>query len=158
MKALFKRRLLKLAEHLERGKLIHAVFDFSVLNVTCSDLEQWNSFKKDNCGYPLGVTSYPPHKCGTLGCALGEMPAVSKKWNFSKESEPHLKGSRKGSFDSAEGWFGLEEQEAAHLFAPGEQEPKYYGGDLLGRNATAKQVAANIRAFIKKKEKDDARK
>lgn len=84
MKAIHKKRLLKLAKHLEKGKLLL------------------------------------PGKC-------------------------------------AREWFGLSDPECEHLFIPSgifftNQQPDLYGGRTLSADATPKQVARNIRAFIKKKE------
>ncbi len=131
-----KRRLLKLAEHLESGKLGHKKFDFSTLNTT------------DDFTIPRGV-------CGTLGCAIGECPiAFPMLWRFNPESgTPELLNGTE-DFEAAETFFGISMLQGEHLFCPNQQETSAYGGRVLGDHATAQQVAANIRAFVKKMEKD----
>lgn len=136
MRKKYKKRLLDLATHLEKGKLIHETFDFKYLNYNNNE----------------SFAGPAPYTCGTAGCALGEMPAVSKSWNFDKYAEPHLKGTSKDPFRSAEKWFDISESAAEHLFNPNEQNPTEFGGKDLNTEATAKQVAANIRAFVKKME------
>lgn len=51
-----KRRLLKLATHLETGKLGHRHFYFGAYN--------------------LGAVT--ANKCGTSGCAIGELPIIDR--------------------------------------------------------------------------------
>jgi hypothetical protein len=164
MKKIFKDRLLKLAEHLERGKKLHKKFDFAYLTASPNpnySSEAWNAWyntvdelgNRDYAKEPQQFFTLKPYHCGTAGCALGEMPVVSRKWNFSKDSEPHLKGSRRGAFDSAESWFGITEDESSHLFEPDNQNPELFGGCRVGEKATAKQIAKNIRAFVRIKEK-----
>lgn len=143
MKALHKKRLLKLADHLERGKLIHQRFNFN----------RWNA---DEQGEQLEING-----CGFAGCAIGECPGVFKAWGW-KRGHPILNKNRRVSVSperSAMEWFGLMEAEVRHLFIPTDflgdnQFPKEYGGRVLFATATPKQVAANIRAFIKRKEKE----
>lgn len=138
MKKIYKDRLLKLAKHLETGKLGHKEFNFSTLN-----------FGK---GAEKG--------CGTAGCALGECPIVfPRQWSFvgqgvGEVSKPCLKKfkSEGSSFLSAVEFFDIDEDEADHLFQPGTQYPNVWGGKELNHHATRKQVAANIRAFVARKE------
>jgi hypothetical protein len=138
MKKLHKDRLLKLAEHLERGKLGHKVFDFSRVN-----------------GF---VNCNPSRKaCGTNGCAMGELPVVfPKSFKFGDtigcETEV-VDVNGWDVHDAVDPFFGLGSEESGHLFYPNEQKPKLFGGRKLGPKATRKQVAANIRDFIKHKEK-----
>lgn len=147
MKHYHIKRLLKLAKHLEgpaRNRL-HAEFDFSCLSIGEND----------------GRGSY----CGTLGCALGECPAVfPRQWKIvirpedGKTNSVSLRGklpvnAAGSAFASAQRFFGLYQEESFHLFNPGSQRPKSYGGSWLCGDATAKQVARNIRAFIKHKQK-----
>lgn len=53
-------RLLQLADHLEKGKLIHREFNFYYFNFG----------EEDETG------------CGTAGCAIGECPAIFPEWKF----------------------------------------------------------------------------
>lgn len=120
------RRLLKLAQHLESGKLGHKKFDFTTIN----DDE--------------------PNKCGSAGCALGEMPIVwPKLLKFSDWSgvtfidEPRY---GRATYETAESFFGMDSEDIANLFSPGYIHKEW--GRKLGDRATAVQVAANIRAFV----------
>lgn len=142
MQKKYRDRLLKLATHLKEGKLGHKKFDFTWLNHDPKKSEQ-------------GLT----YECGTLGCALGECPIVfPRQWKFDDtegcEPNPILrKDTNSGdSFWDAEHFFGLNDNESGHLFAPGCQTVSKYGGKHLGNKATKIQVANNILAFLKIKE------
>lgn len=137
MKAIHKRRLLKLAKHLKHGKLGHKKFDFGTYN------------------------NVSVAKCGTAGCALGECPILwPRYWKFTTTgvTRPQFQDSFFSEGDSAKEWFGLSEEESNHLFYPRGQQPEKFGGagELPG-SATRKQVAANMVAFIKKKEKEKSK-
>ncbi len=137
-------RLLKLAKHLESGKLGHKKFDFSMVS---------GGAKK-------------PYTCGTSGCALGECPIVfPRDWKFGlldvtgwmDETFVSLKDTKYDSGDfvndiaikDAKKFFGLTHKQALHLFYPSSQNPSLYGGDYIDETATRKQVASNIREFVK---------
>jgi hypothetical protein len=150
MKSIHKKRLLKLAKHLESGKLAHKKFNFGV----------WNG---DQSGDQLYVNG-----CGYCGCAIGECPAVFKRdWMF-RGGMPRLRNASAaplatknwlGEFtrdwprDSAVAWFGINQYELDHLFLPKQQKPEAYGGKRLKDTASPAQVARNIRAFVAVKEK-----
>lgn len=142
------RRLLKLAAHLEKParKRLHKKFDFGC--VSSGTLEEGRRF------------------CGTAGCALGECPAVfPNQWMVRRQVGfligtnlyEFLVGLRNyrytNTFSDAELFFGLIPSESRHLFMPNRQQPNCYGGKILNESATARQVARNIRAFLKLKEK-----
>lgn len=130
-----KERLLQLAEHLEKGQLGHKYFSFSV----------WNSDDWED-----GADT----KCGTTGCAIGECPFIwPDDWKFDTDGEPVLTG-KIGVHDSVLDWFNLSVPEARHLFIPDAQSEILYGGRNLTGDATKYEVAANIRAFIEKKENE----
>lgn len=142
MNIIHKKRLLKLAEHLERGKLIHQRFNFN----------RWNA---NEAGEQLKTNG-----CGFAGCAIGECPGIFRAWGW-KKGHPVLNKNRRKQDRwtemDAEEWFGLTHDEVTHLFVPSgflgdNQRPNRYGGRILFDTATPKQVARNIRAFIKKKE------
>lgn len=125
-----KERLLKLAEHLETGKLGHEVFDFSQYN---------------NSGTNI---------CGTAGCAIGECPIIwPNEWVFNWLGTPILKDEN-NSLKSAIIFFQIKEAERMHLFEPNKQIISLYDGEHLFSNATKEQVAANIREFVKRKENE----
>ncbi len=124
------KRLLKLAAHLESGKLGHKRFDFEQFNTGCEQT------------------------CGAAGCAIGECPVVfPKAWKFGRAGLPLLVGTNRFAdpFKEAEKFFVLSGEEVMHLFAAGEQQPKRFGGRRLGGRAKAASVAANIRAFVERK-------
>lgn len=127
-----RERLLLLAEHLEKGKLGHAQFNFGIFN-----------------------DSHAP-TCGTAGCAIGECPILfPKDWNWGKRGEPLLiDGRRYDASEDGERFFGLDEREFDHLFIPLCQV-HLYGGEILDDDATAAEVAANIRAFVAIKDEED---
>ena len=126
------KRMQKLEEHLRRGKLGHAMFDFSEVNVGPRN----------------------PKGCGTMGCAMGELPIIfSRIWIFTDDGRVRLKKDPRafGIKLIVGNWFGIDGDEAGHLFFPEKQDTKNYGGKDLSGFATREQVAANIRAFLKLK-------
>jgi len=152
-KAVFKKRLLKLAEHLETGKLGHKKFDFG----------KYNSEKDPH-------TEVKPYSCGYAGCALGECPIVFPKlWQFSIDGTPALRTSNRdnayldGARESQE-FFGITYNEAGALFVPNGEwcngdtwyETAPWNKKVLIDSATKKQVAAAIRRFVAWKEKQGA--
>lgn len=125
-------RLEQIAEHLEHGKLAHEQFYFSCYNRTDSP------------------DQYKPNGCGTMGCAVGEFPAIwpdTWSWFFDEVRKDGLNGRM--IYDVGD-WLGITFHEYYHLFIPREQNTKKYGGIELRHSATKYQVAANIRAFIAK--------
>jgi hypothetical protein len=126
MKALHRKRLEKLATHLEKGKLGHDKFYF---------------------GSYFKVTP-----CGTVACALGECPTVFPGDWMMDGSAPRIVYAH-STISSAEKFFGLSLSATDHLFYPNHQNPKRHGGKLLKSTATRKQVAANIRAVLKHQSK-----
>jgi len=122
MKKLHKDRLLKLAQHLESGKLGHRIFD----------MRHWNEGPYDKKG------------CGTAGCAIGECPLVfPKEWIFKKGQTgyyyyyPRL---REGfsTTESIRKFFGFKNDEECALF-------------VWTHQYTARQQAKRIRDFVKRK-------
>lgn len=134
-----KKRLLKMADHLERGQLGHEKFDFNVFNC-----------KIDKSGFRVGAGSI----CGTLGCALSEQPIVFPRYfYFAGRHEILLKkNSTNSTWEDAERFYGVDDLAVMHLFAPYGQHPALFGGKVLLNDATRKQVASNIRAFVKRME------
>ena len=127
-------RLLKLAQHLETGKLGHKRFSFDLIN----------SGKVDKSG------------CGTVGCAMGELPIVfPRTWEFISLREVAVRGSDRADGMnmefSVQEWFGISRDERRHLFYPLHQHPDLYGGRMLVQGARKTSVAKNIRLFVEKK-------
>lgn len=108
--------------------------------------------------------------CGTTACALGwatTIPELSALGLYlvSEEDNPMYSGwateigtvrirgqenNMRDSIDAAMRIFQLDEDEAAWLFTPGEVIDSYRGLESSpGPNATAAEVAAHIRRFIK---------
>lgn len=132
MKPLYKNRLLKLAKHLESGKLAHEKFDFCWFN-----RGEFKNFTK-------------PNKCGTRGCALGECPVLWKSWNWHFNSVVYKKIY--SNFQAAEMFFGLSELESQFLFQSGGDDEHELSNDI-GKNATKEKVAAHIRKFVEERGK-----
>lgn len=142
------RRLLKLADFLTA--LPKQKFDFAVV--------------AHEYGKPMiEALKAGKTRCGTTACAIGWMPAVFPRqlmWlrgnPLGEERSLHVdfKVNGKGkysSFEVAESFFGIDGVESRYLFNPRDED----GGreTSLPYDATAKQVARRIRAFVKRKTK-----
>ena len=122
-----KERLLKLADHLERGKLGHKKFDYSTFN---------------GCDATA-------HKCGTNGCAIGECPILfPNEWEFDKDGVPSLIESTGLTFGDINEFFELSLEEAEYLFVPYSRHPKEGNKQAPFEDATKEEVAAHIRKFV----------
>lgn len=137
MKAIHKKRLLKLARHLARGKLKQDKWTFG----------RWHS-----------------ENCHTAGCAMGEAsylwPRVFKR-NFDYSTNDGVKlftiehrATRWEGEKAACEFFGLTLSESLSLFTPRDKYTVTHGLEPLSNSATRKQVAANIRRLLKLKEKE----
>lgn len=122
-----KERLLKLVEHLEQGKLGHDKFDFTHIH------------------------SENRHKCGTSGCALGELPFVfPEQFRLDREccGVTYLYSKEMYSeFTLAAKWFDISYNESSFLFSPNDDNDTDI--NLLKSSATKEQVAQHIREFVK---------
>ena len=131
MKRIYKNRLLKLAQHLQKGKLAHKKFNYAV-------------FSAANVPIPEGA-------CGTSGCALGECPAIFNGWKWTHNYEaggtyydevaPVYKNNS-WVRESADEFFGLTEHQRDFLFFGLDKD----GEQRLTR--TRKFVAARIKKFV----------
>jgi len=94
-------------------------------------------------------TWFRKNKCGTAGCAAGEACLM-----WPDQFGPLIEYC--GVDESAvKEWFGLSTQsEFNHLFVPNNQLPKLYGGRSLSSKATRQEVAAQIRAFLEYKARE----
>jgi hypothetical protein len=138
--------LLKLAEHLENGKLGHKKFHFN----------RWNVSKD------FGGT---PYKCGYMGCAIGECPVLfPRQWKFDWLGYPVLRTTSDPKTDceraeyfvmptsEAAAFFGLEDRgEVEALFLPEKYRP-WAPKKELQDSTTKKQVAKSIRKFVEWRE------
>jgi len=132
-------RLRRLAKHLRGTHRAHKKFDFGVV--------AQGKFINDNY-------------CGSVGCALGELPAVwPKEWKWEQNYwcddmfDVFLKTHNSGItniWNPVSNFFSITNDQAYHLFKPRKQMPQQFGGKELDEYATAEQVADNIDAFIKK--------
>lgn len=144
---IYKKRLLKLAAHLRKGKLGHKKFDF-------------DKFNADIRGEEISVNI-----CGFSGCAIGECPiAFPNHWKFSRIGVPVIKGCNPGSrfairnavLSSANRFFGLDDDAFRALFCPlALWEKRHKDFDYLKplfkvAKVTKEQVAANIEAFVER--------
>jgi len=130
-----KKRLLKLAIHLETGVLGHKEFAFNILNAGPFDR--------------VG--------CGTKGCAIGECPVLfPEDWKFSPvgDRSPILRSEESNdvfSIGCAAIFFGLSYQDTECLFVPGGlrfNASFSHRPSLLKFDATKELVAASIRKFV----------
>jgi hypothetical protein len=153
-------RLLKLAKHLETTrKLIHKNFSFSIFNSADSAPALTGMFDATK------ARRSKKYGCGTSGCAIGECPAVFPEWSFQEFGTyilPVLDGMTPSDITepfkvcsaSAVRFFGLTKKESNHLFYPYRQDIVRYSGRSLEGDATAKDVASNIRAFVREWKKN----
>ena len=140
-----KERLLKIADHLEKGELAQT-FDFSSISF---------GINEDNT-------------CGTHGCALGEFPIIfPEDWEYELIGEAsgfavYPKNETNKIGDVFEKYLGLEYHEYAALFEPfADESIEKVNSDLqrserleyLDTDATKEQVARNIRIFVNDKRK-----
>ena len=87
--------------------------------------------------------------CGTLGCAIGLCPFVfPEEWERREDGFPYLIGEDY-VWNSGIKFFELSERDYSRLFEP--TESPFEG--WLDRDASATEVAANIRAFVASKTK-----
>lgn len=141
MQAMYAKRLLKLADFLD--KLPKEKFNFGLI-AEVGNKPMLEALKAGR------------QRCGTTACAIGWMPAVFPRqvcWVGAEKSGEILEvGFRAMTIDTypatnfgvAEQFFGLTSEESGLLFNPGETE------DSLGDEATPKQVAGTIRKFVRK--------
>ena len=129
--------LKKLLNHLKKGKLIHPKFDNGCFNDGAFIIDSKIPF------------------CKVSGNSLGEMPAISKKWNFNKNGELFFECYQFENEDYSNEilrFFGLSsEKEFYHLFLKKEWIPEF-GGKELDCNSTIEDVIFTIEDFIRIKE------
>lgn len=131
------KKLRKLAAFLDKLKPSH--FDFNVVRRECPKTS-------DN-------------RCGTVGCAIGWTPNVFPKdvkilpknaygLQLQMGGAPVSDCSGYNAYDTvAERLFNMPIEDAHKLFTPDEESP--VDGDMLSEDATPKEVAKRIRAYVK---------
>jgi len=123
--------LLLLAVHLEHGKLWHDVFYFDAIHY---------------------VVVAPTGKC-SVGCAVGEMPALSSEWNWNSKGVVWDGATKPAGFeiyscitrDTAE-FFGIPPLLAKDLFMP--SRDRQWADGMLSYYVTRYDVARSIRDFV----------
>lgn len=145
-------RLLKLAKHLQSGKLGHKRFDFNNVHTVPRSMKS----KVIQDGF-----------CGTAGCAMGELPIIfPNDWKFEIPDDGCTYPSVKYK-DETPGWymnidddrvmeyFDISCSEYEHLFYPQAQIQDYIfpdrKGKMLSKTATKFEVAQNIEWFCHNK-------
>jgi len=98
-----------------------------------------------------GGSNSEENKCGSLGCAIGEAPMIWSEWEYDLHGAPYVIGCEEvRSIINAAEWFDISWQAATHLFTPRSQDTDVYGGERLTSSATRKEVATNLRIFMKR--------
>ena len=122
-------RLLKLADHLEHGKLGHKVFVY----------RSWNT-NKAGIGNPY--PEWPSgDRCGYAGCAASECRVLwPDEWKFAPQLTSKTTG--KIEYEALADWFDISEHDAKVLFDSETNGP--------GPLATKEEVTEHIRAFVAK--------
>jgi len=80
-----------------------------------------------------------------------ECPHIFKEWTFTSEGIPVLEGISQGdAFESSMHFFNIDSEIFQHCFSPMAQDCERFGGRILRRNSTARDIAHNIKCFLKK--------
>lgn len=150
-KAMYTKRMLKLADFLD--ELPRQKFDFRVIFT-------------QGTKPPLEALRAGAHRCGTVGCAIGWMPAVfprDVKWSSWADRDVAQgvclrSAAQEIDFEAAAVFFGLDIKESEYLFSPNGSMMK--SDEIIehriGGAATPKQVAAHIRRFVAQKQAEAA--
>lgn len=90
--------------------------------------------------------------CGTVACAAGHCPAIwPENWRWRDET-PVLRNSADcWGAESQQRWFGLTEDEAAHLFMPGEQRKRFGWTYQLKEGSRRETWCRMAEAFLESK-------
>lgn len=76
-----------------------------------------------------------------------------KEWTFSPEGLPVLEGTSQSTIgDCVADFFNLDDELFRHLFSPYSQDCSKYGGRLLERDATKRDISYNIKCFVEKRQ------
>ncbi len=128
----YQDRLRQFADYLKAGNLICTEF-YNDLVATKSPEEQ----KKDEC--LMGLYYLP----------LMELPMIFSDWRYNENYLPIYKGNPdKQVISSVNQYFGISDAIFKHLFCPGKQQIKIWGGRRLLSKPTPLDVANNIYAYI----------
>lgn len=76
-----------------------------------------------------------------------------KEWTFSPEGHPVLEGTSQSTIgDCVADFFNLDDALFLHLFSPYNQDCGKYGGRLLERDASRRDISYNIKCFLEKRQ------
>jgi hypothetical protein len=160
-------RLLTLADFLEKGELGHKRWVMYSYNGYNSWYNSDGWVKKEGRGMIFDPSQvelrdyYDSKGVGTEGNAIGELPfAFPKDWEFKpcrswhkllyipclKNDLPDIEARVQEEVCS---FFGIDLPTYFHLFCEGLQEIEKYGGKELEDDALPKDIAFNIREFVK---------
>lgn len=126
--------LVKLTQ-LKPSQCIHSVFNFN----------------RYNTGLSLDPTIAKIPNCGTSGCLAGELPGITKDWEFHDNRYLCLRNSPTiAIFHQLGKYFDLSVREVYHLFAPEDQLTKIDPEcTLLKYNSTLEEVQTNLKRFLR---------
>ena len=84
-----------------------------------------------------------------------DLDHLPKNWKWDYTDVDHCAYGRCSLLFPADQFFigeslDLTDIQERHIFLPGKQSPEKYGGTVLGHDASAKAVAANIRAMVRR--------
>lgn len=126
-------RLLILAEHLRKRK------QFEGANRSAS----LPTLRIHENGCIIRHFDFPFYECAH----------IFSEWTFTSDGLPSLREVSQSTIaDSAMDYFNLDNSLFQHLFSPLAQDYEKYGGRILQRNASKRDIAFNIRCFLETRE------
>lgn len=139
-----KERLLKLADHLESGKLGHDRFDFGYIHREDSDQPT------NTCGCAMGEVKYCFSELRELRLPFLDYVSLYATDKVAKNQVIEAYRAEVADFETLLcEFFDLSDTELAHFFYPWVQ---FEGYESLGYKATKEQVVAHIRLSVEKLE------
>lgn len=143
MKAIHRRRLLKLADFLEQlsPKVfdLHSIVDADYCENEPSSRYEWLQTMKN--------AAKETRLCGATACAIGYLPVLfPRSFRYNRRGSCELLINDYCNFNAARIFFDLSSDESMYLF----DHHQYPEGK---RNRTAKCVARRIRKFVTRKQK-----
>lgn len=132
MKAVYKKRLQKLADFLETIPSKHFNLDYIAMDNDGCNLENYSKKMKQ-------IGKGEKVKCGAVGCAIGWMPIVFRDFKYDGKGEFKIINVKTESTNqrAASQFFGLDQKQCGYLFLPDNYKKGY-----------KHHVVARIRKFI----------
>lgn len=148
-----KKRLLKIAKWLEQPQeqLAHPIWNYLHVNHYLLNEAIYSRTQKQKNYCMMG--------CGSVGCAMGEFPAIwPKHWSWTKVSIERIDKRTAWTLqEEISAWLDISVNESMYLFIPSQVLYDIEGKELdfvsPSNNASKNQVAKHIRNFVKLKEK-----